>query len=90
LHGDEDGRLAGGGGHGAGRHARIGQHQIDVRLEMLRDAEVVQRHGEEQRVGAGELVCQLLGQGDRGDLDGRGAQNGRGPSKFRSGSTVEF
>jgi hypothetical protein len=40
---------------------RVGDHEVDPRLEVLGDPEVVERHGEQHRVGVEQLVDQPSG-----------------------------
>ncbi len=74
----------------AGGHPRVGDHEVDVGLEVLGDPEVVERDGEEQRVRGDQLVDQAgrerggvgLGRGALvgGDVragDGVGPRGGR-------------
>ncbi len=63
VHGHEHGGLAGQDGLGAGGHARVGDDHVGPGLEVLRHPEVVERGGEQQRVGRDELVGQ--GRGER-------------------------
>jgi hypothetical protein len=63
VHGDQNGRLAGQDGLRAGGHPRVGDDHVDPRLEVVRDAEVAQRVGKQQRIGRDELVGQ--GRGER-------------------------
>jgi hypothetical protein len=51
-----------------GGHARVGDDHVDPRLEVLRDTEVVQRGGEQQRIGRDQLVGQRRGERQRGLL----------------------
>src|SRR5207302_5983607 len=68
AHGHENGRLAGQDGLRARGHARIRDDHVDPRLEVLRYPEVVERDGEQQRIGRDELVGQFGGERQRGLL----------------------
>jgi len=79
----EDGRLAGQDGLSTSGHARVGDHHVNPRLEVLRDAEVVQRGCEEQRVGRDQLVRQRRGERQRGFLLGSTRVLGRVAGEHR-------
>jgi hypothetical protein len=68
AHRHEHGRLAGQDGRSSGGHAGVGDNHVDPGLEVLRDAEVVERDGEQQRIGRDELVGQGRGERQRGPL----------------------
>jgi hypothetical protein len=68
AHRHEYGRLAAQDGRSSGGHARVGDEHVDPGLEVLPDAEVVQRGGEQQRVGRDELVGQGRGERQRAPL----------------------
>jgi hypothetical protein len=71
LDGDEDSRLSCGGRFSIRCHPWVGGDEINVRLEVLGGAEVVERNGEEVAVRCGEFV-------DAGarQLEGRSMGNG--------------
>jgi hypothetical protein len=68
AHSHQDGGLAGQDGLRAGGHARVGDDHVGPHLEVLRDAEVVQRDGKQQRIGGDELAGQGRGERQRGLL----------------------
>jgi hypothetical protein len=68
VHRHQDGRLAGQDGLRASGHPGVGDDHVNPRLEVLQDAEVVQRDCKQQRIGPDELVGQGRGQRLRGLL----------------------
>ena len=73
-HDGEHGVLA---GEGLGRHTRVGDHEVDPGLEVLRHPEVVERHRQQDGVGLDQFINQCLREGDGVSLVGRALLLGR-------------